>query len=124
MKSTLPAGYEQEGLLNRPVVAIKDLPNSEVIGVVGERRQWVSADGRDMEALSFRHLTDPKSSEGPFTNGELETWLDGGLRGAMKLAGVEPGAAVRVVFTGQVEHPENPAHKINQYEIFALKKTK
>lgn len=117
----------REVLANAPLSAVSELPNQEIVGRVGERREWTSVDKttgeeREMAALAMEH-PEPQSKEAnlhPFIDGRAEVWLDGGLRGALSLGKIEPGELVRIRFTGQKPLPGEENKRVNVYEIYRL----
>lgn len=100
--------------LNQAILSVRE--KGSVQGVLGEMAKLTTLEG---QVLQSRYGTDLETFE--LTNqdsGEIEKfWLDGGLRGAFKMAKVKPGMLVEIVHTGEKDIDEGTVQTYDVYEL-------
>jgi hypothetical protein len=119
--------YQRAKQLNSKILSFRDpVFKDGVQGEVGELRQMFKANGepkrgsfdQELYTLDFIDLH----------TGEVKKfWADGGVRGALALGEVKPGAKVEIVHTGETEIEWNDEDTgktgkgfVQTYDVFAL----
>lgn len=99
------------------ILSVRDFKEG-VVGIVGEIKQLFKQDNTPItgsfgQLLHTVELTDPST-------GEVQNyWADGGLRGALKLAKVQPNTPYFITHTGETEMelPDGKKGFVQTYEI-------
>ena len=100
--------------LNQSILSVRDFKDG-VAGVIGETAYLTNFDGEKVlsrygSPLMTFELKD--EATGVFQ----KFWLDGGLRGVLKMAKVQPGMNILIVHTGEKEIDSGV---VQTYDIFS-----
>jgi len=86
-------------------------------GIAGEFKQLTKEDGSPVLSNTYGNHLYTLDLINP-TSGEIKTyWADGGLRGALKMARVNPGMHIEIVHTGEKKIDQGT---VQTYDIFEL----
>jgi len=101
--------------LNSTILSVRDFKEG-VEGIIGEQTFLTNLDGEKVlnkhgKPLMTIDLADIKSGE------VKKFWLDGGLRGSLKMAKVMPGMKVALVHTGEKDIDDG---YVQTYDVFGL----